>query len=74
MTRIVKTSDDGVVVDPTGKRNGRGAYICDQSACWEKLTSNAKWLNQALKAEVSAAELAAIVMMQPIQRDDAGAT
>jgi hypothetical protein len=65
LTRIVRSSDAGVVVDPTGKRNGRGAYVCDQVACWDKITGNARLLNQALMTEVSAAELAAIAAHKP---------
>lgn len=65
LTRIVRTADEGVVVDPTGKRNGRGAYICDHPDCWQKLTTDSKWLNQALKTEVTQAELAAIAALQP---------
>ena len=60
LTRIVRTPDSGVVVDPTGKRNGRGAYVCDQPACWDKITRQAAILNQALNAQVTEAELAAI--------------
>lgn len=36
LTRIVRTADDGLHVDPTGKRNGRGAYLCDQVTCWQR--------------------------------------
>jgi len=36
LTRVVRTADDGIHVDPTGKRNGRGAYLCDQEACWKR--------------------------------------
>lgn len=57
--------DAGVVVDPTGKRNGRGAYICEQPACWDKITKNNRLLNQALVTEVSAADLAAIALHKP---------
>jgi len=39
LTRLVRTPDDGVQVDPTGKRNGRGAYLCNQRACWERALS-----------------------------------
>jgi predicted RNA-binding protein YlxR (DUF448 family) len=60
LTRVVRTPDSGVLIDPTGKRNGRGAYLCDQPACWEKATRYAGILNQALNAQVSEAELAAI--------------
>jgi predicted RNA-binding protein YlxR (DUF448 family) len=34
LVRIVRTADEGIQVDTTGKRNGRGAYLCDQAACW----------------------------------------
>ena len=34
LTRVVRTVD-GVVVDPSGKLNGRGAYLCDRESCWE---------------------------------------
>ena len=36
LTRLVRTADEGVQIDPTGKRNGRGAYVCDQPACWDR--------------------------------------
>lgn len=69
LTRIVRTTDAGVVVDPTGKRNGRGAYVCEQPACWDKLTENGQLLNQTLKTTVTEAELAAIAAAKPEQRE-----
>jgi predicted RNA-binding protein YlxR (DUF448 family) len=39
LTRLVRTPDEGVWVDPSGKRSGRGAYLCDQVACWERALS-----------------------------------
>ncbi len=60
LTRVVRTPDSGVMVDPTGKRSGRGAYLCDQPACWDKAIRHAGILNQALNAQMSEAELAAI--------------
>lgn len=68
LTRIVRTPDDGVVVDPTGKRNGRGAYVCEQPDCWDKLTENGHLLNQTLKTSVTTTELAAIAAFKPEQR------
>jgi predicted RNA-binding protein YlxR (DUF448 family) len=62
LTRVARTPDSGVLIDPTGKRNGRGAYLCDQPACWEKATRHAAILNQALNTQVSEAELAAIAV------------
>ncbi len=60
LTRVVRTPDSDVVVDPTGKRSGRGAYLCDQVACWDKAIRHPGILNQALNAQLSEAELAAI--------------
>ncbi len=57
LTRIVRTPDEGVVVDVTGKRNGRGAYVCDNAACWDKLRTNPQILNQALNTEITALEM-----------------
>lgn len=59
LTRVVSTVDEGVIVDVTGKRNGRGAYICSRSTCWEKAV-NSVVLNQALRTEVSKAEKEAL--------------
>ncbi len=60
LTRVVRTPDSGVLIDPTGKRNGRGAYLCDQAACWDKAIRQPGILNGALNAQVTEAELAAI--------------
>ena len=34
LVRVVR-SPEGVVVDPTGRQPGRGAYIHNQRSCWE---------------------------------------
>ncbi len=52
LTRIVRTPDDGVVVDLTGKRNGRGAYLCEQDACWEQALTSAV-LDRALRTTLT---------------------
>lgn len=36
MLRIVKTKEDEISLDFTGKKNGRGAYICDDLDCIDK--------------------------------------
>ncbi|HNS39579.1 MAG TPA: YlxR family protein [Promineifilum sp.] len=60
LTRVVRTPDNDVLIDPTGKRSGRGAYLCDQPACWDKVIRHPAILNQALNAQVTDEELAAI--------------
>lgn len=52
LTRIVRTAEDAAEIDVTGKRNGRGAYICSKAACWEKATST-PLLSRALRASLS---------------------
>ena len=69
LTRIVRTLDEGVVVDSTGKKNGRGAYLCDQQPCWDKTIKNRGLLSRALLTEVSDEELAALAMHRPAQND-----
>ena len=36
MIRILKTPEGEFVVDATGRKNGRGAYICPSMTCFEK--------------------------------------
>ena len=33
LLRIVKNKDGEIFIDPTGKANGRGAYICKSGNC-----------------------------------------
>lgn len=37
MIRIVRTPEGSVEVDPTGKKSGRGAYVCPSPECLELL-------------------------------------
>ena len=53
MVRIVR-SPQGVVVDPTGKLEGRGAYLHYQRSCWESGLKGA--LASALKTEFTPEE------------------
>lgn len=45
--RIVR-SEHGVLVDPTSKMNGRGAYLCGRDDCWERAIRT-DVLNRALR-------------------------
>jgi predicted RNA-binding protein YlxR (DUF448 family) len=35
LVRVVRGVDGSVAIDPTGKRSGRGAYVCDTAECWQ---------------------------------------
>jgi len=50
--RVVRTADGQAEVDLTGRRPGRGAYICDTPACWER-TIRTSILDHALKTELT---------------------
>ncbi len=52
LLRIVKNKDGEIFVDKTGKANGRGAYVCKNKECFEKLCKQ-KSLNRAFKCEVA---------------------
>ena len=53
-------------MDLSGKKNGRGAYLCDQVICWDKATNDLNLLEQALKCEISAQERAALIEFKPV--------
>lgn len=36
LIRIVRSPDGRVAIDPTGRANGRGAYLHQSRECWEK--------------------------------------
>ena len=35
LLRVVRTPDGHVMIDATGKKSGRGAYLCARLSCWE---------------------------------------
>lgn len=52
LVRVVRVADDLVEVDLSGKKNGRGAYLCPAQECWETAKKR-KALNHALSMTVS---------------------
>jgi predicted RNA-binding protein YlxR (DUF448 family) len=58
LTRLV-TTPGGVVVDVTGKRPGRGAYLCNSVRCWEDGIKG-KGIEHALKVSLSEDNLDAL--------------
>ncbi len=71
LTRVVKTPN-GVIIDHTGKQNGRGAYLCTQPSCWNAIEKNRRILDQALKTEVKADDIIAIVAHKPASMSSGG--
>ena len=52
LIRIVKSKDGIIDVDLTGKKSGRGAYICKSEACLDKLIKS-KRLERIFEQEIS---------------------
>ena len=51
LLRIVNNAEEGVIIDLTGKKNGRGAYVCHSADCWIKVEKSTV-LDSALRASV----------------------
>ncbi|TDF98187.1 RNase P modulator RnpM [Paenibacillus piri] len=52
LIRVVKTPNDEMLIDLTGKKAGRGAYLCGKLSCF-RLAKKSKALDRALKQPVS---------------------
>ncbi len=55
LIRILRTEEEEFVIDTTGKKNGRGAYLCPQKACFEQAVKNRgleRSFKQAIPQEV----------------------
>lgn len=51
MVRVVKTAENVICLDETGKKNGRGAYICRNTECLQRAIQS-KGLERSLKTRI----------------------
>ena len=51
MIRVIKTNEEQIFIDATGKKNGRGAYICPNLSCLNKAIKN-KGLERSFKMSI----------------------
>lgn len=51
LIRVVRTPEGDVLLDLTGKKSGRGAYICPKVLCFEKALKS-KRLERTLEVEI----------------------
>lgn len=70
MIRVVRTPEGNVELDPTGKKAGRGTYLCRRRQCLEAAVKG-KRFERSLKHPVSPALVAELAEHFP---DDADAT
>jgi predicted RNA-binding protein YlxR (DUF448 family) len=59
LLRVVRTPDGHVVLDATGKKSGRGAYLCARLSCWETAIKK-KRLEQEFAVIISEEDRAAL--------------
>ncbi len=59
LVRIVRLPTGAVEVDPTGKKSGRGAYLCRRVACWEEAVKRNR-ISKALRITLSEESKAAL--------------
>ena len=52
LIRVLRTPEGEVVLDLTGKKNGRGAYICKSAACLKKARKS-KRIESSLECAIS---------------------
>uniref|UniRef100_UPI00405692B6 RNase P modulator RnpM n=1 Tax=Agathobacter sp. TaxID=2021311 RepID=UPI00405692B6 len=53
LVRIIKTPEGEVILDTTGRKNGRGAYICPKTECLDTAIKR-KGLERSLKIAIPA--------------------
>jgi len=51
MIRVLKTNEEEILIDATGKKNGRGAYLCPSMECLIKARKS-KGLERSLKVSI----------------------
>ena len=51
LVRVVKTPDDEVLIDLTGRVNGRGAYICPDAQCL-KIARKSKRIEKSFQMQI----------------------
>ena len=57
LIRVVNPGDGTLVVDETGKQNGRGAYLCARQICWDRALKTGL-LNRALRVSLTSKDQA----------------
>ena len=51
MMRVLKTAEEGIILDKTGKKTGRGAYLCVSMECL-KLARKSRGLERSFKMSI----------------------
>ena len=72
LIRVVKTPNDEIKIDGTGKLSGRGAYVCRDTACLQKAIKS-KGLEKSLKIAISdEIKDQLVAMLEDLPKEDGG--
>ncbi len=52
LVRVVRTPEEKIEIDASGKMSGRGAYLCSDYQCWNSAVGSQR-LARALKCNIS---------------------
>ena len=63
LTRLVRTPA-GIKIDPGGKMDGRGAYLCSDVTCWERAIRT-DVLGKALKVTITDEDRECLYLAKP---------
>jgi predicted RNA-binding protein YlxR (DUF448 family) len=59
LVRVVRSPEGRVEADPTGKKSGRGAYVCGEAECWNAAIKKGK-LERSLKVTLTPGDAEAL--------------
>ena len=68
LVRFVRLADGEVLCDPTGRKAGRGAYLCAERQCFDR-ARKAHLLDRALRTKLSEADYQRLEQELASQRD-----
>ncbi|MGE5557972.1 MAG: RNase P modulator RnpM [Bacillota bacterium] len=71
LIRLVRTPEGELVIDPTGRKPGRGAYLCPRQVCLDKL-KRSKLLGKNLEVRIESGfwdELARFLQERPADHE-----
>ncbi|MFK7800802.1 MAG: RNase P modulator RnpM [Anaerolineae bacterium] len=73
LLRIVNNPEEGITIDLTGKKTGRGAYVCTKTVCWDKVVETSI-LNGALRTPIKSEDRVSLKSRFEDLRNDMGST
>ena len=72
LIRVVRAPDGTVAMDATGRKAGRGAYLCSNEACWQEVAKGDR-LSHALRGNVSLDDRKRLLALR-VQMEDASSS